>query len=443
VALHIWGREQALSDAKNEVDDGVDREQQEPLPEPAAGADPVAGDAAGAGADTATAGEASPASARSLMLGANATPVAWLALLLVLIVAGAGFMARSDAQRREADLMQRIQALESSSGLDTTTFDQMRDNLERRIELELEGLSDREQRLSDTQQRALQAQQQELADALERLERIARDAAQDTRSELGQRVDTLQRQLQQQSQRIADVGVEERQSWMLAEAQYLLRLASQRLIMTGDTDTSARLLQNVDAILRELAAPDLHGLRGAVAADLAAVRSVPRLDLEGLYLRVDALIRRTDDLVLFQMPEAQPRVEPPEDADWQERLRYGWDTALEKLSNYIVVSRRDEPVEALMDPQYESLVRQNMRMLLEQAQVALLAGDQAVYQQSLERAAGWVAQFFKEDEQAARAMADALAELAAEPVSVELPDLSASMDALDQVMRQRLAGSGA
>jgi hypothetical protein len=203
VALHIWGREQALSDAKNEVDDGVDREQQEPLPEPAAGADPVAGDAAGAGADTATAGEASPASARSLMLGANATPVAWLALLLVLIVAGAGFMARSDAQRREADLMQRIQALESSSGLDTTTFDQMRDNLERRIELELEGLSDREQRLSDTQQRALQAQQQELADALERLERIARDAAQDTRSELGQRVDTLQRQLQQQSQRIS------------------------------------------------------------------------------------------------------------------------------------------------------------------------------------------------------------------------------------------------
>ncbi|MEL7047338.1 MAG: uroporphyrinogen-III C-methyltransferase, partial [Pseudomonadota bacterium] len=73
----------------------------------------------------------------------------------------------------------------------------------------------------------------------------------------------------------------------------------------------------------------------------------------------------------------------------------GFDAAVAKLSEYIVVSRRDVPVETLMDPQYEGLVRQNMRMLLEQAQVAMLSGNELLYRQSLERAEGWVTQFFK------------------------------------------------
>jgi uroporphyrin-3 C-methyltransferase len=95
-------------------------------------------------------------------------------------------------------------------------------------------------------------------------------------------------------------------------------------------------------------------------------------------------------------------------------------------------------VQALMDPQWEGLVRQNLRMLLEQAQVALLSGNQQLYRQSLERADHWVAEFSQSDETAARAMSAEITRLEDMPVAVPLPDISRSVLALDAVMQQRL-----
>lgn len=377
--------------------------------------------------------------------GTNVAPIAWLALVLVLILAAGGFYLMMDMQRREGLLLQRVQGLEAVSGQDVTTFDQMRDNLQRAIDLELEGLQARQQRAEEDLQRSVAEQQRAIAG----LESLAGESAEKTRRELTQELATVQRSLQDQQQsmreqqsRINDLSVDDRESWLLAEAQYLLRLANQRLIMTGDTASAEALLRSTDKILRELGDADLHGLRGAVAEDLAAVRAVPKLDTQGLYLRLDALIRQTDALVMFNLPERESETREIAAEDWKARLAQGYEIALEKLSEYIVVNRRDVPVEALMDPQYEGLVRQNMRMLLEQAQVAMLSGNERLFRQSLERAAGWVSQFFKSDEQAAVAMATELQSISEERVAVDLPDLNRSLASLEEVMQARLARNG-
>ena len=361
----------------------------------------------------------------------NATPIAWLALLLVLVVAAGTFYSFSDLQRREGLLLQRVQGLESVSGQDTTTFDQMRDNLQRQIELELEGVEARQRRAEEDQQRAIS-----------RIESLATESSGSLRREFSTQIQQLQQSQREQAQRIGDLTVDDRESWQLAEVQYLLRLANQRLIMTGDTQSAEALLRSADNILRSLDDTMLRNLRAAVAEDLAAIRAVPKLDTQGLYLRLDALIRQTDALVLFELPEreAPEAMEAPE--DWQDRLAQGYEMAIAKLSEYIVVSRTDVPVETLMDPQYEGLVRQNMRMLLEQAQVAMLSGNEVLYRQSLERAEGWVTQFFKADESSAAAMADELRLLRDERVSVTLPELTRSLAALDAVMDARLARTG-
>lgn len=377
------------------------------------------------------AGTGAPPPARTL-----ATPIAWLALILVILLAVGGFTQLLELQRREAALLQRLQGLESVSGQDDTTFDQMRDNLTRQIELELEGIAARQTRAEEDQQRGV-ARLESLLD-----ERVG--AAEESMGQsIAQETEALQQRLRDQQQRINDLSVDDRASWQLAEAQYLLRLANQRLIMTGDTASAEALLRSADGILREIGDADLHELREAVAADLAAVRAIPRLDIQGLYLRLEALIRQTDALVLFELPGRAPEVEVAPAEDWRGRLSQGLDAAMTKLSEYIVVSRRDVPVETLMDPQYEGLVRQNMRMLLEQAQVAMLSGNELLYRQSLERAEGWVTQFFKADQQAAQAMAEELRLLRDERVSVVLPDLNASLSALEAVMRTRLAVDGA
>lgn len=390
---------------------------------------------------------------------ANSTPIAWLALALALIVAAGGMYFMLDLQRREALLLQRVQGLESVSAQDDTGFEQMRANLRRQIELELEGIAARQTRAEEDQQRAADRvqslvdtattnTQRELAAQIAALEASVREqqarlneqqARQQARlNEQQLRLSEQQARSAEQQRRLGELSAEDQRAWQLAEIRYLLRLANQRLIMAGDTPSAEALLRSADNTLRELDDADLHALRAAVAADLAAVRAIPKLDIQGLYLRVEALMREADTLVLFELPERAVATEPPRAEDWQARLAQGYAAAVAKLSEYIVVSRRDVPVEALMDPQYEGLVRQNLRMLLEQAQAAMLSGNALLYRKSLERAEGWVTQFFKEDERSAQAMAEELRRLRDERVAVSRPDLGASLAALDAVMRTRL-----
>ena len=390
---------------------------------------------------------------------ANSTPIAWLALALALIVAAGGMYFMLDLQRREALLMQRVQGLESVSAQDDTGFEQMRANLRRQIELELEGIAARQTRAEEDQQRAADRvqslvdtattnTQRELAAQIAALEASVgeqqvrlneQQARQQARlNEQQLRISEQQARSAEQQRRLGELSAEDQRAWQLAEIRYLLRLANQRLIMAGDTQSAEALLRSADNTLRELGDADLHALRAAVAADLAAVRAIPKLDIQGLYLRVEALMREADALVLFELPERAVATEPPRAEDWQARLAQGYAAAVAKLSEYIVVSRRDVPVEALMDPQYEGLVRQNLRMLLEQAQAAMLSGNALLYRKSLQRAEGWVTQFFKEDERSAQAMAEELRRLRDERVAVSRPDLGASLAALDAVMRTRL-----
>lgn len=268
---------------------------------------------------------------------------------------------------------------------------------------------------------------------------------------LDSRVDPLAQQLSRQQQLVrgiqqslqsADLPVEpavnpDREKWLMAEAEYLLRLANQRLIMTGDVRAAEALLGSADNVLREIDDIAFHSVRATVTRDIAALRALPRIDTEGIYLRLDALAQQTDELRVFRMPEKTAA--PAEDSGegWRARLSEGYQAALAKLSSYIVIRRREAPYEVLMDPQWESLVRQNLRMLIQQAQGALLMSRQVLYSETLERAGQWVAEFYGADERAAKALAEELANLKEEVIEIALPDISASIHALDKVVQQR------
>jgi uroporphyrin-3 C-methyltransferase len=320
-------------------------------------------------------------------------------------------------QQRETALLARLADVESLAGARDDNVQQLGDRWEQelqaglgRLEGELEGGLSGLRGEAEQQARAVQEFDGQLADL---------------RAEL------------------ARFSAVDRKSWLLAEAEYLLRLANQRLIMAGDAESAQVLMSSADKILRELDEAALHDARGAVAADLAAVRAVPGVDVEGIYLRLAALIEQADQLVIFQMTAAEPRLEEAPADDWQDRLQQGYESALLKLSDYVVIRRRDVPMQTLMDPQWEGLVRQNLRMLLEQAQVALLSGNQTLYAESLQRSNHWVAEFFESDEAAARAMASEIDQLADLRIAVEMPDISRSLSALDDAIERRLEQGGA
>ena len=376
---------------------------------------------------------ASPPSPRSL-----AAPIAWLALLLVLVLAGGGFYLLFEQQRREGELLQRVQALEAVSGQDATTFEQLRDNLQRRIELELESISARQARAEEDRQRAAR-----------RLELLVSETAAETRSEVSATVsekvlDDLARELEPlraaltaTEQQLSGLGIDDRRALQLDEVQHRLRLAGRRLALAGDVSAALGLLESADALLQDFA--DAPAVREAIAADLAALRALPRIDVEGIYLRIEALLGQIDALVLFEAPRAEPVMPAQPAEDWRGRVVQGLYAAMDKLSDYVVVSRRNVPVESLMDPQYEELVRQNLRLMLEQAQVALLSRREEPYAQSLARAEHWLTQYFRDDKETTRAMADELGALSRERVTVPVPTLDGSLEA---IMQARLADAG-
>lgn len=370
-----------------------------------------------AGAD----GEASSGSS------GGGTGVAWLALVLVLGLGGGAGWLLWQAQEREAELLQRLAALEADdrpaapapvpavNGADVSG-----------VRAEVEAL--------ERQFGALQPQLQEQRQTVQQQRQTLQEQA--------ARLQTLEAQLREQRSELANLSGDDQDSWLLAEVEYLLRLANQRLLMAGDAVSARGLLQSADTILRQLEDVALHPVRRAVAADIAALRALPEIDTEGLYLRLSALVDQVAGLVIFELPEREAAPAAQEAGDWQQRLRQGYEEALHTLSRYVTVRRREMPFEALVDPQWEALLRQNLVMLLQQAQVALLSGNQPLYQASLQRAQRWLTEYYLADDAATTAAARELDELAAQAIAVEFPDISRSLLQLDAVMEQRLQRGG-
>jgi uroporphyrin-3 C-methyltransferase len=335
--------------------------------------------------------------------------IAWLTLLLLIVLAVASAWIVREGQIRAAALEQRLAQLETTTRNEQASLDELDDRL-----------------------------QGDLRTGLDKLEtELGKQGA-----GFSQSLDDVKAQLDSQQKALARFSPSDRHGWLLAEAGHLLRLANQRLVMAGDPVAAQALLSSADGVLRELDDPSLHPVRAALAVDIASLRAVEKVDVEGIYLRLAALIDQVEKLVIFQFPEPPPRVEPQPADSWDGRLRQGISAAFNRLSDYIIIRRRDVPMQALMDPQWESIVRQNLRMLLEQAQVALLSGNQMLYGASLERAQHWVAQF-RESDSSADAISAEIAQLRALTIEIPQPDISRSQQALDEAVAARPQLTGA
>jgi uroporphyrin-3 C-methyltransferase len=328
--------------------------------------------------------------------------LAWLALLLALAALGLSGWMYQQAVQKDAAVESRLQGIRNNN-----------ESSSKRLQQQVErSLMEREVKTENQLAQYQQAQRQQL--------------------------DSMQSALQNQRQRILELSSTDRSDWSLAEAEYLTRLAHQRLLMASDVKSALALLSSVDSMVRELDSADLYPLRSALAADMAALRAVPEFDLEGSWLRIQALAGGIDSLLLFKLPQITVAASTQTvDEDWQARLETGLLAAAAKLSSYVVIKRRESPYEPLMDPQWEKLVRQNLHMLLEQAQTALLAGNEELYRQSLQSARRWVNEFFSLDESGVAALDAELEALMNLDVRREYPPITASLAAIKLAVNQR------
>ena len=216
----------------------------------------------------------------------------------------------------------------------------------------------------------------------------------------------------------------DRRAWLGQEAVFLTRLAGQRLLVARDVDAALALLEQADTLLRDTGEPTFEVVRLAIARDRAALAAVPRVAQLGLYATLSALIDQVDKLQLeFEAPAAAAGVAVTLDAGWRAQATSGWHAALATLSDHLIVRRRSDEIAQLMTPEWASLARQNIRMLIEQAQIAMLSAKQPLFERSLQRASGFVALFAEQDEERVTSIVQTLDALGGEAIAPELPEL--------------------
>ena len=218
----------------------------------------------------------------------------------------------------------------------------------------------------------------------------------------------------------------DRRAWLGQEAVFLTRLAGQRLLIARDVDAALALLEQADTLLRNTGEPTFEVVRLAIARDRAALAAVPRVDQLGLYATLSGLIDQVDKLQLeFEAPAAATAagVSVTPDAGWWAQATSGWHAALAKLSDHLIVRRRSDEIAQLMTPEWAALARQNIRMLIEQAQIAMLSANQPLFERSLQRASGFVALFAEQDAERVTSIVQTLDALGGEKVAPELPEL--------------------
>src|SRR5690606_8930613 len=135
-------------------------------------------------------------------------------------------------------------------------------------------------------------------------------------------------------------------------------------------------------------------------------------------------------------PPAPPSAAAPlaESLSWHQRLVANARQALARMVGLVRIERRDLPAEPMLTLEQEQALRYNLRLVLEQARLALLREEQTIYRASLDRAAAWVRAHFEQDARAT-AFAAELAALGEQSVVRELPSLDGSLRALRNYTR--------
>ena len=232
--------------------------------------------------------------------------------------------------------------------------------------------------------------------------------------------------------------------WRLAEVEYLLRLANQRILISQDSATALSLLTTADEILLTLADPRFFDIRKSIAEDRVALVLVGQQDLDGVFLRLSALTQQLEKLPLIIIPSFEAdndRVNTERNestvSSWREKLNAIGESTWQELKSLVVVNKRSSDIKPLLPPEQQYYLRGNLQLMINQSQLALLDGRQAVYSDSLSRAERWLQDYFPSDEHAIQSVIAEIQMLQQVKVGIELPDVTKSLLSVTQFLAQQ------
>jgi uroporphyrin-3 C-methyltransferase len=219
-----------------------------------------------------------------------------------------------------------------------------------------------------------------------------------------------------------------RDDWVLAEIEQVLVIASQQLQLVGNVPAAVAALQTADARLARIGRAQFLPLRKAFARDLERLKAAPGVDVPGTALRIDQMIAAVDSLPLAQDMRPQPataKTVTPESL--------GGKLAAEILAEFrelVRIQRVDSGDSALLSPSQAYLLRENLKLRLLNARIALLTRDEVAYRSDLDAAGAWLQRYVDVRSGAAASMAATLKQLSSTGTGPLFPTMNESLAAV-------------
>ena len=238
------------------------------------------------------------------------------------------------------------------------------------------------------------------------------------------------------------------EDWAIAEIEYLLIIAMQRLLLEEDVTTALATMEAADLRLKNMGNPDLLLVRKQLVSDMNQLRSVNLADTVGMAIYLADMVDLSADLPLKRevivetMDSSSTNTsdnEPVVDPLWKRIPKILW----QEIRSLVVIKRSDEVKQALLLPSEEYFLYQNLRLELESARQAVLRSDSQNLRSSINLILPWMRQYFNTSDSAVVNVMETLDKMRSIELKPDLPDVSSSLESLRAYIREKSSDSSA
>lgn len=221
----------------------------------------------------------------------------------------------------------------------------------------------------------------------------------------------------------------------LLEIEQAVTLAAQQMQLAGNVQAAVVALQTADAKLARLDRPQFIPLRKAIGHDLERLRALPFVDVAGISLKLESIVAGVDALPLAmderprqtEKEKAKAVAKPAAESNWWQRAG---DEVWQEIKGLVRIQRFDRSEPVLLAPGQSFFLRENLKLRLLNARLALFSRDQWTFRSDLKASREWLERHFDARDKTVATAMNTLKQLSATEINIELPNLNESLTAV-------------
>ncbi|KFD24958.1 uroporphyrinogen-III C-methyltransferase [Yokenella regensburgei] len=253
--------------------------------------------------------------------------------------------------------------------------------------------------------------------------------------------EAMAKQLDELQQKVMTISGSDAKTWLLAQADFLVKLAGRKLWSDQDVTTAAALLKSADASLADMNDPSLITARRAITDDIASLSGVAQVDYDGIILKVNQLANQIDNL---RLADNNDDSSPMDDdgtelssslGEWRVNLQKSWQNFMD---SFITIRRRDETAVPLLAPNQDIYLRENIRSRLLVAAQAVPRHQEETYKQALDNVSTWVRAYYDTEDATTKAFLEEIDRLSQQSITMNVPETLQSQAIMEKLMQTRV-----